>query len=116
MTDYAAYRRSAVVRLAVLLVAIWQVGSGLLPHTGSASGGTAARPHFHAVGDRLELGHDEAACPACSLTAVSTPATTSVKLVVHVVVFFRSHNARNDRPNQDDRFATKRSRAPPALA
>jgi hypothetical protein len=74
------HRRKPATRLAILTIALLQLAIAMAPHTGSFTASNANRPHLHAAGDRLELAHDETACPTCSNPTISSPAISFVKL------------------------------------
>ena len=116
LSAFGLHGRSRLLRFAILLVALWQVGTPLAPHTGTFSGATGNRPHWHATGDALELAHDETACPGCTIQQNSRTASHPSRLRLdagHTVGFVRDAA---DQPVVLIASSFVFSRAPPSLA
>jgi hypothetical protein len=116
LNRFAFHRRNRLLRLAILLIALLQVGTRLVPHTGSLSGATSARTHLHAPGDPLELAHDETACPACSGLQVNAWVTAPTHARLVLLTKVKPIYAAQDRPAFSDHASVVYSRGPPSLS
>ena len=77
--------KSPALRIAIVMIALWQGLVTLVPHRVSFSSVSSDKPHLHATGDRLELGHDETACPVCTLQQTARSSAHAVRLPVAAV-------------------------------
>lgn len=115
MGRLSALRQTRLAKSAIFLIALLQFAIAVAPHTGSYSDATLNRSHLHAAGDRLELAHDETACPACSgahLTAhVAKPAHVHFVPVTATVV----GDVERAAPRAFAILTSIQSRAPPSV-
>lgn len=107
-------RRNAVSRTLIFVIAVIQLAIAVAPHTGVYSGATRMA-HLHQTGDRLELIHDEAACPACS--NINLIANKSQPVQVEVQPLKRTYRLAGDdfSPRLPNAISRALSRAPPPI-
>jgi len=79
-----------MLRVTMLMVALSHVLAAAAPHPVSFSSANSAEPHFHATGDKLELGHDETACPVYTVQQTAFAHTQPVRLPTSHVGFASS--------------------------
>jgi hypothetical protein len=115
LSAFALNGHTRLLRFAIFLVAVWQVGAPLTPHRGTFSGATSTRPHWHATGDSLELGHDETACPGCTIQQTSRATTQAARFPLNAAGAFRFVTGTVDRPVAAFGSVYLFSRAPPSL-
>jgi hypothetical protein len=108
--------RSLAVRCAILLIALCQVAAAIAPHTGALSGATGAKPHWHAAGDQLEVGHNETACPSCSGHHRSITTASEAHFIFVAPKRHARLHASQPKPARLLRRSPGLSRAPPSLA
>ena len=113
MSGSQPLRRKRLARLAILAVLVVRLGVAAVPHTGSYSGASFARPHLHTVGDQLEVMHNEAACPVCSGLQLGTQAAAAVRLSVASATTHQSPATRQNRLLSATQDRSALSRAPP---
>ena len=95
--------RSPGLRIAIALIALWQALATVAPHPVSFSGASSDKPHFHATGDKLELNHDETACPVCTLQQTARTSGQAVRLPIAAVsaqrIVFVAHQSTSQNPS-----------------
>ena len=107
--------RGPLLRVAILLVALWQVAATVAPHPVSVSGATAAQPHWHGADDTLELSHDETACPVCSFQQTTRAHAHAVRLPAESITITRAVAA-SQQPHTGITSLLRYSRGPPPLS
>ncbi|HUP88845.1 MAG TPA: hypothetical protein VM100_05835 [Longimicrobiales bacterium] len=106
-------RRNAVSRTLIFLIAVVQLAIAATPHTGLYSGASSRNAHLHATGDRLELIHDEAACPACSNINLIAHKSLPVQVGLQPFATYARATVDDDSPRLHKPFSRALSRAPP---
>jgi len=107
--------RSPTLRVAIVMVALWQVLVTFAPHPVSFSAASSGKPHFHATGDKLELSHDETACPVCTVQQNARTSAQPVRLPVAAVSTLHFVYATQRRTSQNS-FIHVYARGPPPLS
>jgi hypothetical protein len=109
---YIRPERTRAMRIVIFVIALWQAGIAVAPHSVSFSAATSTRPHWHATGDSLELQHDETACPVCTLQQTARSTAQPIRLPVEAVAPIR-FDATSKEPHAPDAFVLIYSRGPP---